>query len=147
MNRTFSVGNPAWKRTLLARASNKTSDHRYCLLLSDIFNPRASSFVSSSFGPSRVPITSVVNIRSKSNALSSSKHQISDSTLRKERNFAKVSLEPKIHLTRRGWGGVKPSTFQGLTFFRNLESKVDTVEWRLVCESDVKLDATQASKL
>lgn len=104
MNRTFSVGNPAWKRTLLARASNKTSDHRYCLLLSDIFNPRASSFVSSSFGPSRVPITSVVNIRSKSNALSSSKHQISDSTLRKVRNFAKVSLEPKIHLTRGGGG-------------------------------------------
>lgn len=102
--------------------------------------------VSGSFGPSRVPITPVVNIRSKSNALSSSKHQISDSTLRKKRNFAKGSLEPKIYLTRGG-GEIKPSAFQGLTYFWNLESKVDIVEWRLVRESDVKLDATQASKL
>lgn len=106
--------------------------------------------VSGSFGPSRVPITSAVNIRSKSNALSSSKHQISDSTLRKKRNFAESSLESEIHLTRagrRGGGRVKPSTFQGLTFFWNLESKVDIAERRLVRESDVKLDATQTSKL
>lgn len=65
--------------------------------------------VSGSFGPSRVPITSAVNIRSKSNALSSSKHQISDSTLRKKRNFAKSSLESEIHLTRAGGGGGEES--------------------------------------